>query len=66
VGDTDAIVLENKAGIAIRNFSKDCYQNAIQELKNLSFDAKSVINVSHQDFSLSAGVKKYLSIYQKL
>ncbi len=66
VGDTDAIVQENGAGVAISEFSKNSYQKAIDSLSQANFDKNNIAHQARQKFSLSYGVQEYQSIYLKI
>ncbi|HEY6502870.1 MAG TPA: glycosyltransferase [Chitinophagaceae bacterium] len=66
VGDTDAIIRKYNSGVVIRGYSGDFYQQAIDELSSVSFDAVSIRQGAKDYFSLADGVAKYYKVYQSI
>ena len=64
VGDTEDIVLKYNAGEVINSFDKKNYQNNIINSDN--YNENDIIEGASSYFSLSEGVKRYLSVYKEI
>lgn len=64
VGDCDKVILENKAGVVINDFSAEQYREAIDQLDAcLSEEPAFYRQVAQDHFSLESGVELYSSVY---
>lgn len=69
IGDTEAIVESNNIGVVIRDFTEQCYNDAIDKLMQLLQDKQVRFRcrkIAEEQFSLESGVEKYWRIYNKL
>ncbi|MFC1621046.1 glycosyltransferase family 4 protein [Candidatus Omnitrophota bacterium] len=70
VGDTEAIVRENKVGVVIEDFTPAEYRRNIQELKGLLKEGQALrercYKTAQRYFSLADGGEKYTAIYERL
>ena len=64
VGDTDEIVERYKAGIVIDDFTDESYRNAFTE--SHKFDIEGIKKGANDYFSLSEGIRRYLSVYKAI
>ena len=64
VGDTDSIVIKYNAGEVINSFTLKDYQNHIISPEN--FNENDIRQGASSYFSLSEGVKRYLSVYKEI
>jgi len=67
VGDVDAIINENQAGIVIADFNDKSYQQAIEQIDQMLLLSKNQIREKSMPyFSLDAGAATYARIYRAL
>ena len=70
IGDCDEIVLKEKVGVVIRDFSLQEYKRAIEELKGLLSEGDALrercLKAAEKHFSLEMGINKYRNIYRRL
>ena len=67
IGDTGTIVEATNTGYIINDFSETSFNAAIQKIKELeNINKESIRNAAKRIFDLEIGVKKYLSVYQKM
>ena len=66
IGDSDAIVRENNAGIVIDAFTETQYAQAVDKLLTTTFDAQQIRSSALRHFSLDEGVKRFLQVYDRL
>ncbi len=64
VGDTEAIILEYKAGAVVADFNQNTYDHAISDLVN--FDPVLCTKGAEDVFSLEKGIQAYNSIYTSI
>lgn len=63
VGDTDKIVIDNKAGVVI----SECNQNAYESINfNQNWNSEKIRAGAKTTFDLESGVKEYADIYERL
>jgi glycosyltransferase involved in cell wall biosynthesis len=65
VGDTDKIITDYKSGILVKEFTKNAYLKAIDEMKR-PFSENEIISGALDYFSLESGIKKYAAVYEKV
>lgn len=67
IGDCDEVVLKEKVGVVISDFSLKEYQRAAEELKSLISEGSRLtercVQAAEKHFSLEMGTRKYLDIY---
>ena len=59
IGDTEAIVESNNIGVVIRDFTEQCYNDAIDKLMQLLQDKQVRFRcrkIAEEQFSLESGV----------
>jgi len=70
IRDCEDIILKEKVGVVINNFSRKEYERAISELKDLLGEGEVLRRrcraAAERYFSLVIGVEKYQNIYNKL
>lgn len=70
IGDCDDIILKERVGVIINEFSLKEYERAINELKGLLSEGERLRErcrrVAEKYFSLEMGVERYWEIYRKL
>lgn len=67
VGDTDRIVEDSGCGAIVRKFDHESYAEVLSKLDEvLHIDREHIRAGAEKYYSLENGVKKYLSVYQKL
>ena len=67
IGDCDTIIIENKVGVAIPDFTVASYQKAIEAIDVfLSIPEQHFRDVALNNFSLEKGVEEYEVIYKYL
>ena len=67
VGDCDAIVTENKAGILIKEFTEQEYNKAADKIDEATSKSPEYYrNISNNNFSLEKGISLYEKIYLSL
>jgi hypothetical protein len=67
IGDTDRIVKETGAGILVKEFSDEPYDNAISQMDAmLKLDPGHIRQCATNHFNLEHGVNEYHRIYQSL
>ena len=70
IGDTEEIVVSNRIGAVIKNFTEEDYKNAINQILELKKDGLMLRErcrmVAGRLFSLEDGIKKYGNIYKNL
>lgn len=70
IGDCDDIILKERVGVVINEFSSKEYERAVKELKVLLSEGdvlrKRCRAVAEKYFSLEMGVERYWEIYKKL
>ena len=69
IGDLDDIIKADKVGVVIDAFDRDHYRCSAAELLKLENDGglnQRCRDTAVREFSLSAGVKKYQDVYNKL
>lgn len=71
VGDVDKLIINNKIGYVIKEFTEAEYRNAIDSLIDLIKKdgdelAKRCLRVANEYFCLKKGVNSYAKIYQKI
>ena len=69
VGDVSDILLGERVGVVIDDFSDDCLKRAVHDLLKLSRETGVSARcraVAEENYSLDEGVKRYTSIYQGL
>ncbi len=67
IGDTGNIITETRAGIVIKGFSRESYQEAIEKISELTNISKDQIRVAAlKIFDLHSGIDKYNEIYKRL
>lgn len=67
IGDTSVLLHENKVGALVENFEKRYYQNAIDEIDNLTtIPPAQIRKVAIEKFSLKNGIEAYSNVYLQL
>jgi glycosyltransferase involved in cell wall biosynthesis len=67
VGDVKEIVTKAKAGIVLKDFTTEDYQNAVKHIPELvNADASAIRNNIGDLFSLDYGVNLYSQVYEKV
>ncbi len=70
IGDCDEIILKERVGVVIHEFSPKEYEKGIGELKSLLSEGdvlkERCIKAAEKYFSLELGVERYYRIYEKL
>lgn len=70
IGDCDEVVLKEKTGVVIDDFSLQEYERAAEELNSLMSEGhilrERCVRAAERHFSLEMGIKKYLDIYGRL
>lgn len=70
IGDCDEIILKEKVGVVIKDFSSQEYERATKELMNLFSEEYQLrqrcMAVAKQYLSLEMGVGRYRQIYERL
>jgi len=70
VGDVDAIIVENKVGILVEEFTSEAYRQAIEEITTMMQDEtvrERCRQVAQNNFSLdNIGIPFYCSLYEEL
>lgn len=70
IGDTEDITKKEKVGVVVNNFSKECYQAAVEELRGLLGEKEDLRfrcrAAAEKYLSLEEGAREYLRIYRKL
>ncbi|NQS99800.1 MAG: glycosyltransferase [Candidatus Omnitrophica bacterium] len=70
IGDTEEIVSLNRIGAVAKEFSENCYQQAIERLLELKSEGlplgRRCRAVAEREFSLEGGIEKYRNIYKGL
>lgn len=70
IGDCEEIVLGERVGVVINEFSFREYERAVKELNSLLFEGdilrKRCVQAAEKYLSLEMGVNRYWNIYQKL
>jgi glycosyltransferase involved in cell wall biosynthesis len=66
VGDTSEIVKKYKSGVVVNQFNDLAYNQAIDEIEKLNFDAESLRSGALDYFDLATGVQRYAAVYKKL
>lgn len=64
IGDTDDIVRKYKSGVSISEFSKDSYQDAIDQIVRFKPNPKKIREGSIDFFSLDRGTSSYAKVYE--
>lgn len=67
IGDTGRIVEESKTGIVLKELSDRAYDEAVQQLPQLSaIDPAQIRNAAYRYYDLMRGVEKYKEVYKGL
>jgi glycosyltransferase involved in cell wall biosynthesis len=70
IGDCDEIVINERIGVVLHEFSKEGYKRALDELKNLLSEGevlrKRCRDAAARYFSLEMGAGKYGNIYKRM
>jgi len=70
IGDCDDIILKERVGVVINDFSQEEYESAIKELMQLLDEGdvlkKRCRETAEKYFSLEMGIERYWEIYKKL
>ena len=70
IGDCDDIVLREKVGVVVSDFSSGVYEKAIKELNGLLSEGEALRercrSTAEKYFSLEMGIEKYRNIYIRL
>jgi len=70
IGDCDEVVLKEKVGVVINDFSSREYERAIEGLKGILAEGdilrERCVKAAEEHFSLESGINKYLNIYRRL
>jgi glycosyltransferase involved in cell wall biosynthesis len=66
VGDTPAIVRDNRCGAVVEAFTDEAYRQAVETVRRSAFDPESIRAAAVRHFSLALGVARYDAIYKKL
>lgn len=66
IGDTSYIVEKYRAGVVLKDFNTESYQNAIAKLTETSFDIPAIQKGAMDCFNLETGVERYDKVYQKV
>lgn len=70
IGDCDEIILKERVGVVVNDFSFSEYERAARELKALLSEGDALrdrcARSAREHFSLDMGIEKYLGIYNKL
>ena len=70
IGDCDEVILKERVGVVVNDFSLREYERAVGELKSLMFEGNALrmrcIQAAEKFFSLEMGIRKYYDIYGRL
>ncbi|MEK7744097.1 MAG: glycosyltransferase, partial [Elusimicrobiota bacterium] len=70
IGDCDEVILKEKVGVIINDFSLEEYERAAEELNSLMSEGNILrercVQAAEKHFSLKMGIKKYRDIYGRL
>lgn len=66
VGDTELVVQKYRSGIAVQDFSQPEFDQAIDAMDRLSFDAADIRRGAQEFYGLDKGVQLYSSVYKQL
>ncbi|KKQ78308.1 MAG: Radical SAM domain protein [Parcubacteria group bacterium GW2011_GWC2_38_7] len=70
IGDCDEVILKEKTGVVINDFSLQEYERAATELSSLMSEGhilrERCVRAAERHFSLDMGIKKYRDIYGRL
>jgi len=67
VGDVDEIMKEVDANLIVEQFKKEDYHRVISYVKNNpAINAKEIIDISLNHFSLTKGIESYYQVYQNI
>jgi glycosyltransferase involved in cell wall biosynthesis len=66
IGDTSYVVERYKAGVVLKEFNDNSYQEAIAKLLNTSFDIPAIQEGAMDFFNLDTGVERYEQVYRSV
>jgi glycosyltransferase involved in cell wall biosynthesis len=66
VGDVDHIIADAGAGVIVRGFDAAAYEQALDELENLSPDLERWRSMARKWFDLETGIGRYDAIYRSI
>ena len=70
IGDCDDVIMRERVGVVVNEFSEDCYKSACEQLMELLSEGdilkKRCRETAEKYFSLEMGVRKYKDIYRIL
>lgn len=70
IGDCDDVIIRERVGVVVNEFSEDCYKSACEQLMELLSEGdilkKRCRETAERYFSLEMGASKYRDIYKRL
>lgn len=70
VGDTEELVLDNRVGVVVRDFTQGSYMAALKELFDLKREEDKLRErcrqAARENLSLADGIERYARLYQRL